>query len=150
MFFVLIDLIGHDNLYLKTTIYNHFEMFGATADSNTTYYTAGQSSHRGNDSKETKMETNSPDSITKLLNFVSCWFKRNFMNFVWRFLWHILNHLGLLVNSACVRHDIQRFFGQNLNAERKSGIRGDPGSCIVETDRFKQSQSCWRSQQPRP
>lgn len=57
MFVVLMYLIGHDNLYLNTTIYNHFKMLSATADSNTTYYTACQSSHRGNDSKETKRET---------------------------------------------------------------------------------------------
>ena len=58
-------------------------------------------------SKEMKRETISPDSIIKSLNFQSCWVSRHFINFAKLFLWHILNHSGLLVNSAYVTHWIR-------------------------------------------
>lgn len=47
---------------------------------------------------------NSPDSLIKSFNSVSCWFKKNFNNIVKRCRWEILNYLVVLVNSANVIH----------------------------------------------
>lgn len=47
----------------------------------------------------------SPDSLQKSLNFVSCVVGRNFINAVKLRLWHILNDLGLLLNSACRKYE---------------------------------------------
>lgn len=44
----------------------------------------------------------SPDSLKKLLSFVSCWVRRNSTNIVKRCLWLILNYVGLLVYLADV------------------------------------------------
>ena len=46
------------------------------------------------------MERNSPDPLSKLLNFESCSNARNYVNFVKCHAWQILNILGLRVNSA--------------------------------------------------
>ena len=54
-----------------------------------------------NNSKENTRGRNPPDSLIKSLNFVSCWVRRSFPNFMKDCSWHIFNHLGLLVNSAC-------------------------------------------------
>ena len=41
-----------------------------------------------------------PDSLHKSANFRSCWVKTNFINVMKLYLWQILNHWSLLINSA--------------------------------------------------
>ena len=41
-----------------------------------------------------------PDSLHKSDNFRSCWVKTNFINVMKLYLWQILNHWSLLINSA--------------------------------------------------
>ena len=55
--------------------------------------------------KSDKPEHNSPDSLQKSLNFVSCVVGRNFINAVKLRLRHILNDLGLLLNLVCRKNE---------------------------------------------
>lgn len=53
-----------------------------------------------------------PDSLKKSLNFVNCWVRRNFINFVKSCVTQILIHSKLLVNSANVIEQNIFFFVQ--------------------------------------
>lgn len=55
---------------------------------------------------------NSPDSLKRTLNLVSCWVRTNYIDIVQHRLWRDLNYLGLLINSANVLHKVLSFLGK--------------------------------------
>lgn len=63
-----------------------------------------------------------PNSLKKTLNFMCCWVKRSFINFVKRILWQSQNYLSLLVNSAKVKDEDFFFVCKNIVSVRPSDV----------------------------